>query len=78
MATVTLKQVLELTRKLPDDEQEMLVDLVRRGRIDAWRKELARDADKARKDFLAGKLKAEKVESVIARLEADWAKDESE
>lgn len=78
MATVTLNQVLELTRKLPVDEQEMLVDLVRRGRIDTWRKELARDADKARKDFLAGKLKAEKVEAVIGRLEADWAKDKSE
>ncbi len=76
MATVTLNQVLELTQKLPDDEQEMLVDLVRRQRSENWRKELARDADQAREDFLAGKLKAEKVEVIIARLESDWAKED--
>ena len=75
MATVTLNQVLELTTKLPDDQQEMLVDIVRRRRIENWRKELADYSDQAEKDFLAGKLKAERAETIIARLQSDWAKE---
>ena len=75
MTTVTLNQVLELTRKLPGDEQDMLVDLVRRGRIDHWRNGLAKYAKKARQDFMRGKLKAENAEDILARLQSDWAKD---
>ena len=75
MATVTLNQVLELTTKLPDDQQEMLVDIVRRRRIENWRKELADYSDQAEKDFLVGKLKAERAETIIARLQSDWAKE---
>ena len=68
MMTITLNQVLELTRKLPGDEQDMLVDLVRKSRAEQWRKQLARDAHKAERDYRAGKLKAEPVEALIARL----------
>lgn len=76
MATVTLNEVLELTRKLPVEEQEKLMDLVRRERIERWRQEVAEEGEEAKKDFLAGKLKAEPAEAIIARLEADWAKED--
>ncbi len=68
MATVTLNQVLELTRRLPGEDQDMLVDLVRRSRGEEWRKNLAKDARQAERDYRAGKLKAEPVEDLIARL----------
>ena len=68
MATVTLNQVLQLTRKLPGEDQDMLVELVRRTRSEQWRKSLAKDARKAERDFSAGKLKSEPVEELISRL----------
>ena len=68
MTTVTLNQVLQLTRRLPGEEQDMLIDLVRRSRAEQWRKQLAKDARQAERDFRAGKLQAEPVEDLIARL----------
>lgn len=68
MATITLNQVLELTRRLPGEDQDLLVELVRRSRGEEWLKQLARDARKAERDYRAGKLKSETVEDLIARL----------
>ena len=73
MATVTLNQVLQLTRKLPGEDQDMLVELVRRNRAEHWRKAVAKDARKSERDFRAGKLKSESAESLVARLRAEWA-----
>ncbi len=75
MAAVTLNQVLELTRKLPGDEQDMLVELVRRSRAEQWRRDLVRDGRKAVKDFRAGKLKVERAEDYVARLRVEWANE---
>jgi hypothetical protein len=67
---LTLDKVLASVEMLPRDEQEMLEDLLRRRRIEAWRRETAAEARKAVKAFRAGKLKAEPVETVIGRLRA--------
>jgi len=53
---------------LPADEQEKLENLLRKRRIEAWRIETASEARKAVKALRSGKLKAESVEGVIARL----------
>lgn len=73
MSGTTLNKVLALTRKLPGDEQDMLVELVRRSRAEQWRKELARYARKAEREFRAGRLKAEKARVLASRLQKEWA-----
>ena len=70
MATTTLSEVLQLASALPADDQELLVDLLRRRRAEAWRKDLAAYARKARRDFRAGKLRNETHEQLKARLRA--------
>ena len=70
MNALTLDQVLTGAGKLPADEQEMLEDLLRNRRIEAWRGETAGEAKKAAVAFRSGKLKAQSVDSVIARLRA--------
>jgi hypothetical protein len=70
MGTLTLERVLTSAEALPADEQEMLENLLRQRRIEAWRRDTAAEARKAVKAFRSGKLKAETVESVIARLRA--------
>jgi hypothetical protein len=67
---MTLDKVLTYAETLPRDEQEMLEDLLRKRRIEAWRHETAAEASKAVKAFRVGKLKAEPVETVIGRLRA--------
>ena len=70
MAALTLDRVLTEAEALPADEQEMLESLLRRRRIEAWRRETAAEARKAVKVFRSGKLKGQSVEDVIARLRA--------
>jgi CHASE3 domain sensor protein len=70
MAASTLDRVLTQAEALPADEREMLESLLRRRRIEAWRRETAAEAKKAVKAFRSGKLKGRSLESVIARLRA--------
>jgi hypothetical protein len=70
MNTLTLDRVLTDAAHLPPDEQEILEELLRQRRIEAWRKETADEAKKAAAAFRAGRLKGQSVESVIARLGA--------
>ena len=70
MATLTLDRVLTDAEHLPSDEQEILEDLLRKRRIEAWRAETAAEAKNAAASFRSGKLKAQSAESIIARLRA--------
>jgi hypothetical protein len=70
MVTLTLERVLTSAEALPADEQEMLENLLRQRRIEAWRRDTALEAKKAIKDLRSGKLKVNSVEDVIARLRA--------
>jgi hypothetical protein len=73
MSPMTLDQVLTSAEALPYDEQEMLENLLRKQRMEAWRQATAAEAKKALKALRAGKLKAETAEAVIARLRAGAA-----
>lgn len=68
MAAATLNQALEIFGKLSSEEQEMMLEIARKRRIDAWRKEAAAYGRKAVRDFRAGKLKAEPIEVMLKRL----------
>ncbi len=70
MNALTLDQVLTDAGHLPTDEQEMLEELLRNRRIEAWRGATAGEAKRAAAAFRSGKLKAQSVDSVIARLRA--------
>lgn len=68
MATLTLDRVLSDAGRLPSDEQQILEDLLRKRRIEAWRAETATEGKKSAAAFRSGKLKAQSAEEVITRL----------
>ncbi len=68
MTTLTLDRVLTNAGRLPSDEQQILEELLRQRRIEAWRTETAAEAKKSAAAFRTGKLKAQSAEAVIARL----------
>jgi hypothetical protein len=70
MNNPTLDRVLTDAEHLPPDEREMLEDLLRQRRIEAWRMETAVEAKISAAAFRSGKLKAQSADSVIARLRA--------
>ena len=68
MAPSTLDRVLSEAEASPADEQEMLEDLLRRRRIEAWRQDTAAELEATIKAFRSGRLKNQSVENVITRL----------
>lgn len=68
MATLTLDRVLTDAERLPSEERQILEDLLRKRRIEAWRAETATAGRKSAAAFRSGKLKAQSAEDVIARL----------
>lgn len=68
MTTLTLDRVLTDAGRLPSDEQQILEELLRQRRIEAWRTETAAEAKKSAAAFRAGKLKAQSADDTIARL----------
>lgn len=68
MAALTLDRVLTEAEALPADEQEMLESLLRRRRIETWRRKTAVEAKSTIRAFRAGKLKSQSAESLIASL----------
>lgn len=68
MATVTLSKVLDQAAELAGDEQEMLIEILRRRRAETWWRELALDVELARRDLATGKLKVESHEAMKRRL----------
>ena len=68
MNALTLDRVLTAAEHLPADEREILEDLLRKRRIEAWRAETATEAKSTAAAFRSGKLKAQSAESVITRL----------
>jgi hypothetical protein len=73
---VTFDHVLNLATNLPEEEQELLSELLRKRRIESWREETAAEAKRIRKAFRAGKLKARAVDAVINDLRAAVKKDQ--
>lgn len=72
MATATLNDVLTLAARLPADDREMLIDILRKREIETWRKSAAVSAKKARRDLRAGKLKPLAWPEAKEHLEKLW------
>ena len=70
MAAPTLDRVLTEAETLPLDDREIPEELLRKRRIEEWRRDTAAEARKAGKAFRSGKLKGQSAEEIIARLRA--------
>ena len=64
----TLNQVLEDASQLPYEQQEMLIEILKRRCIESRRAEIAADAKQAVADFHAGLLKPQSADEAIAEL----------
>ncbi len=68
MNTITLDQVIDTVMQLPFEQQEMLIDIIRRRHIENRRKEMAKDAQESIASFHAGKLKPQPIAEIITDL----------
>ena len=75
MPAITLDRVLTHAEALSADDQEMLEELLRRRRVEAWRRETAEEARGAIKAFRSGKVKSRSAETVIAALRSNLEAD---
>ncbi len=57
-ASVTLDKALEIFGKLSGQDQDMMLEIARKRRIESWREEVAAYGRKAVRDSRSGKLKA--------------------
>jgi hypothetical protein len=74
-ATVTLNQALEIFGKLSAEDQDMMLEIARKRRIESWRKETAAYGKKAVRDFQTGKLKAIGGAELKAHLKKLWEEE---
>jgi hypothetical protein len=65
---VTLDQALDAAMRLPPDQQEMLIQLLRNRRIESQREEIAQNAQLSIAAFHSGQLKPQTAEEVISEL----------
>ena len=73
---MTFEQVVELIRQLPDEQQEILIDLIHSWRVEARRREIARDAQESLVAFRSGQLEPQSAQAVIAELRRSLASPE--
>ncbi len=54
---MSFNDILEAVEKLPEDDQEALIDIVRRRQIERRREQIVKEVARARRQFRAGKAK---------------------
>ena len=69
MQPTTLEQALETVAKLPHEQQEMLIEILKNRYNANHRAEIAADAEQARADFRSGLLKPLSAAEAIAELD---------
>jgi hypothetical protein len=67
---MTFEQLVEMVKQFPAEQQEMLIDLMRGWRIEARRREIARDAQKSLAAFCSGELGPQSAQAVIAEIQS--------
>ena len=68
MNIVTLDKTIDMAMQLPIEQQEMLLEIIRKRRIEFNRQEIAKDAKASIDAFHSGKLKSQSADGVIAEL----------
>ncbi len=65
---VTIDYCLDMVMQLTSEEQDMLIEIVKKRQIELRRKEIAISAREAIAEYRAGKTKPESAEELIRRL----------
>lgn len=68
MSEITLDTALDTVMELPIEQQEMLLDIVRKRHIERRRQEIAMDAQESLAAFRTGQLRAQSATEVIVEL----------
>lgn len=68
MNTMTLDKAIDTVSQLPFEQQEILVEILRRRHIETRRREMALDAQESLALFHEGRLVAETADTVIEQL----------
>jgi len=67
--TSNLDSILESVETLPPEDQEMLIDLIRRRYIQRRRAEIAANIVSSREQYKAGQVRCLSVEEVVAEFD---------
>jgi uncharacterized coiled-coil DUF342 family protein len=67
--TSTFDRVLEMVETLSSEDQEMLMALVRRRRIQRRRDEMTANIVSTREEFRSGQMKARSVQELMAEFD---------
>lgn len=73
---VTLDKALETAMQLPPEQQDMLLDILQRRRIEARRREIAGDAAESLQAFRTGQLTPQPIDSILEELHASLENEE--
>ena len=65
---MSFNDILEVVDKLPDEDQEMLFEIVKKRQIERRRKQIAKQIASARRDFRAGKCKVATPEEIMREI----------
>jgi len=76
MDTVTLDDAIETVMKLPPEQQEMLLDILRGRQIAARRHEIAADAEETLAAFHEGRLEPQPLDEILAELDDALEREE--
>ncbi len=77
MNTMTLDKAIDTVSQLPFEQQEILVEILRRRHIETRRREMALDAQESLALFRESRLVAETADTVIEQLHLSLDKDEA-
>ena len=72
--SVTLDDAIDTASRLPKDQQQMLIEILRNRQFDARRQEIAEDAQQTVALFRQGKLVPQSAQNVIAELHEELEK----
>ena len=65
---ITFENALEIVSKLPREQQEMLIEIVRNRMIEARRQEIMEESQEALTEYRTGKLQGMSATQAIADL----------
>lgn len=68
MSDITLDTALDTVMELPPEQQEMLLEILRKRHIQRRRQEIAKDAQESLAAFQAGQLRPQSAAEVIVEL----------
>lgn len=75
---IAFEKALKLVSQLPREQQEMLIEIVKKQCVEVRRQEFLRECQEGLAEYRAGNLQPMTVEDAIAELERYWEDSEDE